>query len=318
MAKTRITIVGDGMMAQRCAAAVRERPDMILAARVRHRNPRWPHAADKLDAGVPTAVCDDVNEPSVLELLRDARPDLLVNAGSDDIVRAPLLALPAQGAINFHNGPLPRYRGINIPTWAIYNGETEHGVTWHFMQEGIDTGDIVAQERFPLTGRETAIDLTFACLEKGIGLFRRLLDAYAREGRLERRPQTGPASRYRRAELPNDGMLDLDWGPRRLSRFIRAFSLRPFFEPELFPHLDVRGRRVYVATLRGPLEGVGRGPGDTGRLLEVREDALVARSCGARVELADFFDERRNPLPPAKLVDSLDLRVGDRLHQSPR
>ena len=54
----------------------------------------------------------------------------------------PVLALAARGAINFHDGPLPRYAGLNAPVWAILNREPAHGVTWHLIEGGIDEGDI--------------------------------------------------------------------------------------------------------------------------------------------------------------------------------
>jgi len=54
------------------------------------------------------------------------------------------------GAINFHDGPLPRYAGLHATTWAILNQETSHGVTWHEMREIVDTGAILQQRVFAL------------------------------------------------------------------------------------------------------------------------------------------------------------------------
>ena len=58
------------------------------------------------------------------------------------------VAAPTIGSFNLHPGPLPEYAGLNVPSWAIYEGERSHGVTLHWMDEGIDTGPIVWQERF--------------------------------------------------------------------------------------------------------------------------------------------------------------------------
>jgi len=65
-----------------------------------------------------------------------------------------VLGVPARGAWNLHPGPLPRYAGLNAPSWAIYRGEQRHGVTVHRMDRGIDTGDIAYQEtrKVALTG----------------------------------------------------------------------------------------------------------------------------------------------------------------------
>ena len=70
-----------------------------------------------------------------------------------------MIALPTRAAINFHDGPLPEYAGLNTPVWALLNGETQHGVTWHLMTREVDRGDILAQRRFDLTDSETALTL---------------------------------------------------------------------------------------------------------------------------------------------------------------
>jgi methionyl-tRNA formyltransferase len=65
----------------------------------------------------------------------DGRPvDYLFSIANLSLVPAPILALPRLGAINFHDGPLPRYAGLHATTWAILNQETSHGVTWHEMK----------------------------------------------------------------------------------------------------------------------------------------------------------------------------------------
>ena len=75
------------------------------------------------------------------------------------VIPARILALPRLGAINFHDGPLPRYAGLHATTWAILNQETAHGVTWHEMREIVDTGAIFQQRIFALAPDETAFTL---------------------------------------------------------------------------------------------------------------------------------------------------------------
>ena len=73
--------------------------------------------------------------------------------------RAKSLAQAGKGAINFHDGPLPRYAGLNAPVWAIINGEPDHGITWHMIEGGVDEGDILEQRLFELASEETALTL---------------------------------------------------------------------------------------------------------------------------------------------------------------
>ncbi len=62
---------------------------------------------------------------------------------------------------------------MNIPSWAIINGESKHGVTWHFIDTGIDTGNIIAQKIFPLDKDVTAGRLMSKCIMEGLTLFKR-------------------------------------------------------------------------------------------------------------------------------------------------
>ena len=56
------------------------------------------------------------------------------------VIPADVIALPTKGAVNFHDGPLPRYAGLNTPVWALLNRETDYAITWHWMTAGIDDG----------------------------------------------------------------------------------------------------------------------------------------------------------------------------------
>src|SRR5690606_27787228 len=91
-----------------------------------------------------------------------------------------LLERPTKMAINFHDGPLPRYAGLNAPVWALINGETEHGITWHRMEKGADTGPILVSRRFPIAANETVFALNAQCYQAGLDAFPELLDALER------------------------------------------------------------------------------------------------------------------------------------------
>ncbi|MGH2731508.1 MAG: formyltransferase family protein, partial [Actinomycetota bacterium] len=82
-----------------------------------------------------------------------------------------LLSLPRFGTLNFHDGPLPRYAGSNIAAWAIYEGATRHAISWHWAMEQVDAGPVVAERWFELSDQETALSLTYRCIQEGLGAF---------------------------------------------------------------------------------------------------------------------------------------------------
>ena len=74
----------------------------------------------------------------------DVAFDWLFSIANLEMIPESVLARAKAGAVNFHDGPLPRYAGLNAPVWAILAGETAHGITWHMIEGGIDEGDVLA------------------------------------------------------------------------------------------------------------------------------------------------------------------------------
>jgi folate-dependent phosphoribosylglycinamide formyltransferase PurN len=91
------------------------------------------------ELGIDTLPGAAVRDPSVADVLRARGVDVLLNVHSLYLVHPAVLAAPRFGSFNLHPGPLPRYAGLNTPNWALYQGETTHGVTLHWMAPGIDT-----------------------------------------------------------------------------------------------------------------------------------------------------------------------------------
>lgn len=142
-------------------------------------------------------------------------------------IHRPLIELPRIGCLNFHPAPLPDLRGVGGYNVAILEGLPEWGVSAHFVDDGFDTGDLVAVERFPIDpDRETAFSLDLRSQAALLDLFRRVVGD-ALEGReLPREPQTADAGRYvSRAEL--EALRRVGPGDD-LARKLRAFWYPPW------------------------------------------------------------------------------------------
>jgi methionyl-tRNA formyltransferase len=100
-----------------------------------------------------TYIVDDFNGEQCASLLRQLNPDVIVLGGSR-IIRKNIISIPKIGILNAHPGLLPKYRGVDVIPWAVYNGD-EVGVTVHFIDEGVDTGRIIMQEVIKLDEKET-------------------------------------------------------------------------------------------------------------------------------------------------------------------
>jgi methionyl-tRNA formyltransferase len=151
--------------------------------------------------------------------------DLFVLASYGRVLPAALLELPRLGALNVHPSLLPKYRGATPIQRAIANGDAETGVSIMLMDAGLDTGEIVAQERIAIEPEETYGELHDRLARFGAELLSTTLDRIAR-GDLPRSPQTGEAiltHPISKEEL----LLDLDAPAQRIVDIVRAFSPRP-------------------------------------------------------------------------------------------
>jgi methionyl-tRNA formyltransferase len=92
-----------------------------------------------------------INSEEFIELANNYKCDLFVSMSFNQIFRNELINIPKLKTINCHAGKLPFYRGRNILNWALINDEKEFGITVHYIDEGIDTGDIILQRIFPIS-----------------------------------------------------------------------------------------------------------------------------------------------------------------------
>jgi methionyl-tRNA formyltransferase len=92
-----------------------------------------------------------INHRDSLEAIKLCKPDILISIASNEIFRRPLIELARYGCLNLHTSLLPKYRGLMPTFWALKNGENEIGVSVFWVDEGIDSGPVVVQEKVKIT-----------------------------------------------------------------------------------------------------------------------------------------------------------------------
>lgn len=93
------------------------------------------------------------------KLINDGLPDIIVICHFQKIIKPTIINLPKMGCINLHPSLLPKYRGMSPQHWPIINGDKETGITVHFVDQGVDTGDIIIQEKMTIADNEYVFDL---------------------------------------------------------------------------------------------------------------------------------------------------------------
>lgn len=114
---------------------------------------------------IPYIRASNINDQQTVSRIKAANPDLIVSVSMNQIVKKHILAVPQQGCINVHCAPLPRYGGMSPYVWVLANNEDTFAVTIHYMDEGLDTGDIIVQEKVNILKQDSAFSLFFrSCL----------------------------------------------------------------------------------------------------------------------------------------------------------
>jgi methionyl-tRNA formyltransferase len=187
--------------------------------------------------------------------------------------------------VNFHNSLLPRHRGRNASTWAIFEMDAATGITWHQVGAGIDDGDIIIQERLEIGPLTTALALTDRCLQLGAAAFRDMLVSLIR-GDCQSRPQSDPTDLdvvHRGRDVPNDGLLDIGWPVEKISAFLRSLDYgkyKVFDRPRVAVSGSLRTIGGYRITVPEPRVG------PTGERVVLRGDRLTIEENQQAIEVS--------------------------------
>jgi methionyl-tRNA formyltransferase len=226
--------------------------------------------AEKL--GYQTWPAKLVKDPRFADEVRAAEVDVILNIHSLFIINKEVVSAPRIGCFNMHPGPLPRYAGLNAVSWAIYRGETSHGVTIHKMEPGIDTGPIVYQELFDIDDSDTGLTLSAKCVRSGIALVLRLMETASTDpAAIPLTPQDLTKREYFGREIPQNGKLLWSLPAREIVNFVRACDYFPFPSPWRHPQaiLETKSGEKEIGVVKARLSGelCDRSPGTVGEVV---------------------------------------------------
>ena len=229
--------------------------------------------------GIPVYAPESINHPVWINRIRAMAPDLIFSAYYRDIVKPEILEIPRCGAVNLHGSLLPKYRGRVPINWAIINGESETGVTLHYMTAKADAGDIIDQEKVAITDDDTAKTLFLKAVEAAKVMLKRTLPLLA-AGKAPRKPQNDAEATTFGGRKPADGEIDWNKSAREVRNLVRAVT-RPY--PGAFSFLG--DRKCFFWSVKVVANAANAAPGTV-----ISADPLVI-ACGKdaiEVEFAEF------------------------------
>ncbi len=165
----------------------------------------------------------NINSKEFIDKVRNYNCDLFVSMSFNQIFKTEIINTPKLKTINCHAGKLPFYRGRNILNWALINDEKEFGITVHYIDEGIDTGDIIVQKTYPITDQDNYNTLLEKAYEECANLLYEAL-LLILENKVKKIKQTDihPVGFYCGARKEGDEILDWNQTSREVFNFVRA------------------------------------------------------------------------------------------------
>ena len=207
-----------------------------------------------IELGIPVLQPERLrSDQHAKEQIQAWKPDVIVVVAFGQILKSDILHFPPFGCLNVHASLLPRWRGVSPIQAAIRHGDSETGVTIMLMDEGIDTGPILAQRAIPITSQDTGGSLSEKLAQLGAELLLDTLPDYL-DGAISPKPQGESPTPYLSMLKKSDGELDFNQPAEYLERLVRAYH--PW--PGTFTWWRSAPLKVLAAhPLKAPSPGVG-------------------------------------------------------------
>lgn len=282
-------------------AGVVTQPDRPRGRGQRHSDAPVKQVA--LGANLPIVQPERMQDPSLLETLRDWRVDLGVVVAYGRILPSALLELPRLGMINVHASLLPKYRGAAPIQRAVMAGETETGVTIIRIVQALDSGPMLGAATRPLDPDENAEQVEEDLSFLGAALAMSVLDDLA-AGKMDDTPQDTAHATYAPRLSKSEGLIDWTNSAQRIHNQIRG--LYPW--PHAFTYLD--GARYIFLESRVRSDTADSSHARSGQILRASGDDLMVRTGDAALNVLKIQPEGRRPLHAREFLAGHALRTG--------
>jgi methionyl-tRNA formyltransferase len=259
-----------------------------------------------LELGLPVVQPTKLKTGEFEAWVRNQRVDLALVVAYGRILPGPVLAATRLGFVNVHASLLPKYRGAAPIAWAVVGGETETGITLMLLDDGMDTGDMLARVTTPIGPDETQGVLSERLAALGAEVVREKLPPFAR-GELTRTPQRHEDATLAPMLDKSDGALDFAEAAKRVHDRVRGMNPRP----GAFTRLGGKAVKVHATTR---LEGEGNAPSPPGTVV-LADKSRVVVACGPvgqeRIALTRVQLEGKRPITAGEWVGGRGVKEGE-------
>ena len=244
---------------------------------------------------IPWFAHKNVNSDSFLNQVKLYQADLFVSLSFNQIFKSEILRVPPLKIINCHAGKLPFYRGRNVLNWVLINDEKEFGITVHYVDQGIDTGDIILQQTYGITDQDTYATL----LEKAYSecaklLYEAIKLIQNRQVKVIRQKDIDECGLYCGIRQDGDEIIDWNQSSRDIFNFVRALC-RP--GPQAASY--IRGEKILLNKAE-MVKGAHVYKNTTGQVTGITEQGFYVKTKDTIIEITEY-------------TFNIKVRIGDRL-----
>lgn len=225
----RIVYIGAERVGLACLRKLIELKKNIVAV-ITYTNDLRPMVADFVpfdevanQSSIPLIKVKNSKNPETIQLIKSYKPDLILVISWSQIIPKEIIDLAPKGCLGIHYSLLPERRGGAPLNWAIIDGLTESGITLFFLDEGIDSGDIIARKEFEITETDTPKELLDKICVLAPQLIEENINAIER-GDVKRIKQDETKVTYTPRRKPEDGLIDWSKPTKEIYNFIRALA----------------------------------------------------------------------------------------------
>ena len=259
-----------------------------------------------LARGIPVYQPERIRREENVQILRELDPDFIVVAAFGQIIPKSILDIPKYGCLNVHASLLPRWRGAAPIQWSILEGDTQTGVTIMQMAEGLDTGDIIEQEKVPIRQEETGGSLFDRLMVLGKDLLIRTMRKIEK-GEASFTPQPAESTTpYAKMLTRETGLIDWSQSAAAIERTIRA--LDPW--PAAHTSLDGKMLKLWKAAVLEQAEGPHPEPGS---ILNAEKERLLIQTGDGILELLELQPEGKKRMSADAFLRGNHPREGTKL-----
>ena len=249
------------------------------------------------------------------KLLEIEKCDYLFSIANHTILSPVLLDLVKQKAINYHDALLPSYAGVNATAWAIINGKTKHGITWHEVTPEIDTGNILKQVTIEISPSDTTLVLNSKCYQAAIASFAELISELA-SNKIDSLPQNLTRRSYvaRHQKPTNFGIIDFQQSAAQINCVVRGLNFGNYANGLASAKLLLNSSSgLDYLVVCGAEQLTVKSPQAPGTIVRILQDRIAIATTTTDIALFNFISKQGQAIAISVLVTSYQLEIGQQL-----